>query len=595
MSSNVPRTPPLQRRMSNRSSYKSPMESPLKMMKTNSSKRSPIKTSSADYTKVVVRFRPSIFRHGESQEIVDDNLALGKKTDSQLITIEPHQSVYISGTSFSGRFTFDRVFGPETSQTEVFDYSINETVNDFCNGYNGTIFAYGQTGSGKTHTMLGNMDSPSEYGVVPRVADKLFEQIANGSPSSEYTVSIGVLEIYMEQLRDLLNPDNSNNLCIRDSGALSEGVTVQHLETRYVSSKDELLGAVILANKLRTTGVTDANADSSRSHAIFQIKLAQRSLDDGVVKISTLFLVDLAGSERIARTGATGQTLEEAKKINTSLSALGNVINALTDGQSTYIPYRDSKLTRILQESLGGNARTTLIVNCSPDQVDEGESVSALRFGARAKRIQNKARVNQEIASTELQKRLVTLESENAALIHRVAELEEQSKLKEIQQEATNTVTVDATKIKRLESSVSQLAIRLKQNEAITEELTQELDRARAINERRKIKIEQLEKAMQAQHEDMIMETDKFANKLSYLKARITSVKRMNQTQVPYNEDGLQPAVNIYESPTTLEENEEGLESLSINVCRSPVQFSNKAGLHLNIVKPMRGGSAKPA
>ena len=144
------------------------------------------------------------------------------------------------------------------------------------------------------------------------------------------------------------------------------------------------------------------NSESSRSHSIFVITIQQRHTETGTQKTGSLYLVDLAGSEKIGKTGATGQTLEEAKKINKSLSALGMVINSLTDGKSTHIPYRDSKLTRILQESLGGNSRTTLIINCSPSSYNEQESLSTLRFGMRAKAIKNKARVNAELSPAEL-------------------------------------------------------------------------------------------------------------------------------------------------------------------------------------------------
>src|ERR1700736_3579032 len=144
------------------------------------------------------------------------------------------------------------------------------------------------------------------------------------------------------------------------------------------------------------------NAESSRSHSIFVLTISQKNVETGSVRSGQLFLVDLAGSEKVGKTGATGQTLEEAKKINKSLSALGNVINSLTDGTSRHIPYRDSKLTRILQESLGGNSRTTLIINCSPNSFNDAETLSTLRFGVRAKTIKNKARMNVELSPTEL-------------------------------------------------------------------------------------------------------------------------------------------------------------------------------------------------
>lgn len=154
------------------------------------------------------------------------------------------------------------------------------------------------------------------------------------------------------------------------------------------------------------------NAESSRSHSLFIITISQKHIKTGASRAGKLFLVDLAGSEKISKTGAEGQTLEEAKMINKSLSTLGNVINALTDGKSTHVPYRDSKLTRILQESLGGNARTTLIINCSPSSYNEAETLSTLRFGSRAKNIKNKAKINQELSAAELKARLAAAELE---------------------------------------------------------------------------------------------------------------------------------------------------------------------------------------
>ena len=152
----------------------------------------------------------------------------------------------------------------------------------------------------------------------------------------------------------------------------------------------------------RAVAATNMNQESSRSHSIFVVTITQKNLESGSAKSGQLFLVDLAGSEKVGKTGASGQTLEEAKKINKSLSALGMVINALTDGKSTHIPYRDSKLTRILQESLGGNSRTTLIINCSPSSYNDAETVSTLRFGVRAKSIKNKAKVNAELSPAEM-------------------------------------------------------------------------------------------------------------------------------------------------------------------------------------------------
>lgn len=168
----------------------------------------------------------------------------------------------------------------------------------------------------------------------------------------------------------------------------------------------------------------DMNAESSRSHSIFVLTIAQKNIETGSTRTGQLFLVDLAGSEKVGKTGATGQTLEEAKKINKSLSALGNVINSLTDGASKHIPYRDSKLTRILQESLGGNSRTTLIINCSPSSFNDAETLSTLRFGVRAKTIKNKARVNVELSPAELKLLLKEAKARIVGFQEYVAELE---------------------------------------------------------------------------------------------------------------------------------------------------------------------------
>lgn len=168
----------------------------------------------------------------------------------------------------------------------------------------------------------------------------------------------------------------------------------------------------------------DMNAESSRSHSIVVITITQKNLDTGAAKSGKLYLVDLAGSEKVGKTGASGQTLEEAKKINKSLTALGMVINSLTDGKSSHIPYRDSKLTRILQESLGGNSRTTLIINCSPSSYNEAETISTLRFGMRAKSIKNKAKVNADLSPAELKALLKKVKSETITFQTYIAALE---------------------------------------------------------------------------------------------------------------------------------------------------------------------------
>lgn len=287
-----------------------------------------------------------------------------------------------------------------SKQTDVFDFSIRPTVDDILNGYNGTVFAYGQTGAGKSYTMMGaDIDNEEQKGIIPRIVEQIFASILASPANMEYTVRVSYMEIYMERIRDLLQPQN-DNLPVHEEK--NRGVYVKGLLEIYVSSVPEVYEVMRRGGMARAVAATNMNQESSRSHSIFVITVTQKNVETGSAKSGQLFLVDLAGSEKVGKTGATGQTLEEAKKINKSLSALGMVINALTDGKSTHIPYRDSKLTRILQESLGGNSRTTLIVNCSPSSYNDQETLSTLRFGVRAKTIKNKAKINAELSPTEL-------------------------------------------------------------------------------------------------------------------------------------------------------------------------------------------------
>lgn len=289
-------------------------------------------------------------------------------------------------------------------QSDIFDYSIRPTVDDILNGYNGTVFAYGQTGAGKSYTMMGSsIDDEEGRGVIPRIVEQIFASIMSSPSTIEYTVRVSYMEIYMERIRDLMAPQN-DNLPVHEEK--NRGVYVKGLLEIYVSSVQEVFEVMRRGGNARAVAATNMNQESSRSHSIFVITVTQKNVETGSAKSGQLFLVDLAGSEKVGKTGASGQTLEEAKKINKSLSALGMVINALTDGKSSHVPYRDSKLTRILQESLGGNSRTTLIINCSPSSYNDAETLGTLRFGMRAKSIKNKAKVNAELSTTELKQLL---------------------------------------------------------------------------------------------------------------------------------------------------------------------------------------------
>ena len=317
-----------------------------------------------------------------------------------IVDFKTDDTCHVQSKEAGGSFTFDRVFDMASRQQDVFDFSIRSTVDDILNGYNGTVFAYGQTGAGKSFTMMGSdIDDTEVKGIIPRIVEQIFASMLASPNNIEYTVRVSYMEIYMERIRDLLCPAN-DNLPVHEEK--NKGVYVKGLLEVYVSSVPEVYEVMRRGGAARAVAATNMNQESSRSHSIFQITITQKNLETGSMKSGQLFLVDLAGSEKVGKTGASGQTLEEAKKINKSLSALGMVINSLTDGRSTHIPYRDSKLTRILQESLGGNSRTTLIINCSPSSFNDTETVSTLRFGTRAKAIKNKAKVNAELSPAEL-------------------------------------------------------------------------------------------------------------------------------------------------------------------------------------------------
>lgn len=338
--------------------------------------------------KVVARFRPQ-------------NRIEREANSEQVVSFPSQESLKVASKDQSSAFTFDRVFPTNTAQHDVFDYSIRGTVDDVLAGYNGTVFAYGQTGSGKTYTMMGagNIGDQEAKGIIPRIVEQIFHSIMSSDGSVEFTVKVSYMEIYMEKIRDLLVPTN-DNLPVHEDKA--RGVYVKGLHEFYVGSVEEVYEILERGGAARMVAATNMNQESSRSHSIFVIEVAQKNVETGSAKSGRLFLVDLAGSEKVGKTGASGQTLEEAKKINKSLTSLGMVINALSDGKSSHIPYRDSKLTRILQESLGGNSRTTLIINCSPSAYNYDETVSTLRFGERAKTIKQKAKVNEELSPAQL-------------------------------------------------------------------------------------------------------------------------------------------------------------------------------------------------
>lgn len=291
-------------------------------------------------------------------------------------------------------FRFDMVYGLDSIQEQIYGEAAYPLVACVLEGYNGTIFAYGQTGTGKTHTMVG--DQGDQRGIIPRAFEQIFYGVEQ-HPTAQFLIRVAFLEIYNEEIHDLLSKDRNNKLDLKENP--DSGVYVKDLNTFVVKSIEEMQRTMTAGLKNRHTGETLMNRDSSRSHSIFIITVETSETDStGIIhyRVGKLNLVDLAGSERQSKTGATGDRFKEATNINKSLLILGNVISALVDGVSSHVPYRDSKLTRLLQESLGGNSKTVMMANVGPADYNYDETISTLRYANRAKQIKCKPKINED-------------------------------------------------------------------------------------------------------------------------------------------------------------------------------------------------------
>ncbi|XP_051975444.1 kinesin-like protein KIF21A isoform X3 [Xyrauchen texanus] len=342
-------------------------------------------------------------------------------------------------------FTYDYVFDMDSTQDSIYANCTEKLIEGCFEGYNATIFAYGQTGSGKTYTMGTGFDmtlSDEELGIIPRAVSHLFKGIEQrqqtaadqGRPAPEFKISAQFLELYNEEVLDLF--DTTRDMEMRKQKShikihedASGSIYTVGVTTRTVSSETEMMQCLKLGALSRTTASTQMNVQSSRSHAIFTIHICQvrvcapgensphqdsetdnrlasnsSEMEEFETLTAKFHFVDLAGSERLKRTGATGDRAKEGISINCGLLALGNVISALGDRtkRSTHVPYRDSKLTRLLQDSLGGNSRTVMIACISPSDQDFMETLNTLKYANRARNIKNKVMVNQDKASQQI-------------------------------------------------------------------------------------------------------------------------------------------------------------------------------------------------
>lgn len=310
-------------------------------------------------------------------------------------------NTHISHADSEHSFCFDHVFDEQSTNEQIYEHQIRPVIESVVQGFNAAVFAYGQTSSGKTFTMMGA--GPENMGIIPLSIRHIFKSIQN-MPSREFLLRLSCLEIYNEVITDLLQEGNSNlKVKVLPTGE----VHVNKLTEKIVVSPDQILGFFKTASERRHVAETDMNEYSSRSHTVFRLVVESREHGNvGAVSVATLYLIDLAGSERAGHTNAGKARLKEGSHINRSLLTLGSVMRKLASSDPSHVPYRDSKLTHILQPALGGNSRTAIVCTVTPAQAYQDITASTLKFASNAKVIENKIKKNEIVDDQTLIKRL---------------------------------------------------------------------------------------------------------------------------------------------------------------------------------------------
>lgn len=347
--------------------------------------------------KIFARVKPTKSRVG-LYDIDDDDESIPRLT---LSVPRDLKDGFINNKKENYKFRFEKVFDQQAKQDEVFEHVAKPVANNILDGYNGTIFAYGQTGSGKTFTITGGAERYSDRGIIPRTLSYLYEQFEQDSERT-YTLHVSYLEIYNESGYDLLDPkheaakleDLPKVALMEDS---DQNIHLKNLSVHAAANEEEALNLLFLGDTNRMIAETPMNQASTRSHCIFTIHVTSRESGSATIRRSKLHLVDLAGSERVHKTGVNGVLLTEAKYINLSLHFLEQVITSLAEKNRQHIPYRNSMMTSVLRDSLGGNCMTTMIATCSIEKRNIDESISTCRFAQRVAMIKNDVMVNEEL------------------------------------------------------------------------------------------------------------------------------------------------------------------------------------------------------
>ena len=372
--------------------------------------------------KVAIRFKP-ITDEVRNNESYNDNIIFQKLDETSVL-------IRNNSTQKNMTFNFDYIYDFKVTQEQIYNNLAKESINDVLKGFNATIFTYGESGSGKTYTLFGkDYKGKEKKGIVSRGIYDIFKFIeAEENKDIQFQLKLSMLEIYKEKIYDLLEPEtHSNDLKIKNDK--SNGlIVVQNLKQEYIVDFESFYTFLDFALQSRAVLDTKLNKNTSRSHVMLILEVIQYFPNDTSIR-GVLNVVDLAGSEKVSKTGASGIQLEQGIKINLGLSTISNVINHLIEGKM-YIPYRDSKITRILQDSLGGNSKCTMIVTCNSHSKYVEETISSLQFASKVKNVKNRPKVNVQLSRNELEAKVLMLENQLKEAKYKITSL--QSKINEL-------------------------------------------------------------------------------------------------------------------------------------------------------------------